>query len=153
VTQIMLSPYDTEKKLRLNINGASSLGVGYVLFQHLNDEEPAKGALIIGANSSMLPEQQTGYSPIDGEAIALDFACQACHYWIYYCPEIILYSECSGLLDMIEKPLADITNKRHQKILTRIQNYNLKGVYIPGLENRICDCLSRLCRAVTKTHH
>ena len=101
----------------------------------------------------MLSEQQTGYSPIDSEAIALDFACQACHYWIYYCQEIILYSDCSGLLDMIEKPLADITNKRHQKILTRIQNYNLKGVHIPGLENKICDCLSRLCRAVTKTHH
>ena len=121
VTQIRLSPYDPEKKLRLIIDGASSLGVGYVLFQYLNDEEPAKGALIISANSSMLSEQQTGYSPIDSEAIALDFACQACHYWIYYCPEVILYSDCSGLLDMIEKPLADITNKRHQKILTRIQ--------------------------------
>ena len=122
VTQIRLSPYDPEKQLRLIIDGASSLGVGYVLFQYLNDQDPAKGAVIISANSSMLSEQQAGYSPIDGEAIALDFACQACHYWLYYCPEIILYSDCSGLLDMIKKPLADITNKRHQKILTRIQN-------------------------------
>ena len=153
VTQIRLSPYDREKKLRLIIDGASSLGVGYVLFQYLSDQDPAKGAVIISANSSMLSEQQAGYSPIDSEAIALDFACQACHYWIYYCEEVVLYSDCSGLLDMIEKPICDITNKRHQKILTRIQNYNFKSVHIPGLENRICDCLSRLCRAVTKTHH
>lgn len=62
VTQIRLSPYDKEKKLRLIIDGASSLGVGYVLFQYLNDQDP-------------------------------------------------------------------------------------------GVANKICDCLSRLCRAVTKTHH
>ena len=90
------------EKLHLIIDGASSLGVGYVLFQHLSDQDPAKGALIINANSRLLSEQQAGYSPIDSEAIALDFACQACHYWIYYCPEVILYSDCNGLLDMFE---------------------------------------------------
>ena len=51
VTQIRLSPYDREKKLCLIIDGASSLGVGYVLFQYLSDQDPAKGAVIISASN------------------------------------------------------------------------------------------------------
>ena len=152
-SQIRLSPYDPEKKLRLVIDGASSVGVGFVLFQFLSDAEPAKGAVIINANSSMLSENQVGYSPIDAEMISLDFAARACHYWLWCCPEIELYSDCSGMLDMIVKPIADIENRRHQKILSRLMNYNFKGTHIPGVDNRIADALSRLCRKVVDTHH
>ena len=107
-SQIRLSPYDPDKKLRLVIDGASSVGVGFVLFQFLSDEEPKKGAVIINANSSLLSESQIGYSPIDAEMISLDFASRACHYWLWCCPQIELYSDCSGLLDMLSKPIADI---------------------------------------------
>ena len=57
VSHIRLSPYDPKKELRLIINGASSIGVGFVLYQCLDDQHPEKGALIINANSSMLSEQ------------------------------------------------------------------------------------------------
>ena len=80
VSHIRLSPYDPKKELHLIIDGASSIGVGFVLIQYLDDQHPEKGALIINANSSMLSEQQVGYSPIDTELIGLDFACKACHY-------------------------------------------------------------------------
>ena len=50
VTHIRLSPYDPKKELCLIIDGASSVGVGFVLFQYLDDEKPEKGALIINAN-------------------------------------------------------------------------------------------------------
>ena len=49
---------------------------------------------------------------------------------------------------MIVKPIADIENRRHQKILAQLMNYNFKGV-----NNRIADALSRLCRKVVDTHH
>ena len=73
----------------------------------------------------MLSEQQVGYSPIDSELIGLDFACKACHYWLYYCPLVRLYSDCSGLLDMMSKSLDTITNKRHQQIMMLIQNADM----------------------------
>ena len=92
-------PHQTQE-LRLIIDGASSIGVGFVLFQYLDDKKPEKGSLIINTNSSMLSEQQVGYSPIDSELIGLDFACKACHYWLYHCPLVRLYSNCSSLLDM-----------------------------------------------------
>ena len=57
VSHIRLSPYDPGKELRLIIYGASSIEVGYCLFQFLDDKHPEKGAVIINANSSMLGEQ------------------------------------------------------------------------------------------------
>ena len=139
--------------MRLVIDGASSIGVDFVLFQYLSDQNPAKGAVIINANSSLLGENQVGYSPIDAELLGLDFASRACHYWLWCCPQIELYSDCSGMLDMLNKPIADIQNRRHQRILTRLMNYNFKGHHIPGVDNKIADALSRLCRNVVSTHH
>ena len=110
-TQIRLTPYDPDKKLRLVIDGASSVGVGFVLFQFVSDKDPKKGAVIINANSSLLGENQIGYSPIDAEMIGLDFTTRACHYWLWACPEIELYSDCSGMLDMMSKPIADIVKE------------------------------------------
>ena len=88
VTQIQLSPYNPEKVLRLLIDGASSIGVGYCLFQFLDDTDPAKGAVIISANSSIHGENQVGWSPIDTKLMGLDFAMKSCHYWLYFCPEV-----------------------------------------------------------------
>ena len=69
VKQIRLSPYNPGKVLRLLIDGASSIRVGYCLFQFLDDTDPAKGAVIISANSSILGENQVGYSSIDAELL------------------------------------------------------------------------------------
>ena len=97
-TQIRLSPYDPSKRLRLVIDGASSNGVGFVLFQYLSDQNPEKGACIIQANSSLLGESQVGYSPIDAELLGLDFAARCCHYWLWYCPQIDFYSDAVACL-------------------------------------------------------
>ena len=88
VTQIRITPFDPAKVLRLVIDGASSIGVGFVLFQYIDDEDPEKGAVIINANSSMLGNKQDGYSPIDAELVSLDFAARSCHYWMSYCPAV-----------------------------------------------------------------
>ena len=74
---IKILEYDESKKLRLVKDGASSIGVGFVLFQYLSDQNPEKGAVIISANSSLLGEAQVGYSPIDAELLELDFAARA----------------------------------------------------------------------------
>ena len=72
-TQIQLSPYNPDKQLCLLIDGASSIGIGYCLFQFVSDSEPEKGAVIISCNSSVLGENQVGWSPIDTELLRLDF--------------------------------------------------------------------------------
>ena len=46
LTQIKLTPLDEKKTLRLMIDGASTDGVGFVLFQWVNRMDPVKGAEI-----------------------------------------------------------------------------------------------------------
>ena len=130
--QIRLSPYDKTKTLQLVIDGASSQGVRFILFQWIDELDPSKGAAIINANASMLKDNQLSYSPIEAECIRLDFATTCCTYRLDSNPSIELYSDCSGMLDMLQKPLCDIQNKRLQKILMRAQYYNFNTHHIPA---------------------
>ena len=93
------------------------------------------------------------YSPVEAEAIALKRAIDECHYWIYYADPVMLFSDCSGLLDMMEKPLADIENGKIRKILEKAQNYHWETQLIPAEENEICDAFSRLCTQVCFDGH
>ena len=61
--------------------------------------------------------------------------------------------DCSGLLDLLHKPLCDIENKRLQRILIRAQNYNFVPHHVPAERNEIADALSRLCVVVSRTDH
>ena len=153
INQIRLSPYDPSKPLRLVIDGASSLGVGFVLFQWLDEEDESKGAAIINANASMLKDNQLSYSPIEAECIGLEFAATCCAYWLDSNPAVELYSDCSGMLDMMKKPLCDLNNKRLQKIMMKIMSYNFNPHHIRAAENRLADALSRLCGLVSKINH
>ena len=93
--QIRLSPYDPTKTLRLVIDGASLQGVGFVLFQWIDELYPSKRAAIINANESMLNDNLLSYSSIKAKRIGLDFAATCCTYWLDSNPSIELYSDCS----------------------------------------------------------
>ena len=88
---------------------------------------PGEGSVIISANCTRFKESQLHFSPIEAEAVALDFVISCCSYWISYCPKVELYPDASGLLDLLGKTLCDIENKRLQKILLRAQNFNKRG--------------------------
>ena len=55
-SQIRLTPYNKTNKLNLLTDGASSQGVGFVLFQYINDDQPELGVTIVAANSSRLKD-------------------------------------------------------------------------------------------------
>ena len=151
-TQIKLSPYNPSKKLKLVIDGASSIGTGFLLVQLRDEKVPEKGCDIIHAGSGLLPEGRD-FSPIEAEAIALDRAMTSCHHWIYYGQEVELVSDCEGLLGMFGKPLADITNRKLQKIMEKSANYSWSLTHIKGKTNKITDALSRLCTQVCLYSH
>ena len=110
-------------RLRLIIDDAKTVGTGFVLCQYINEENPSKGVNIIHAGADKFKPGKT-YSPVEAEAIALSRAMEACHHWIFYADPVMLFSDCSGLLDMKEEPLADISNVKIQKILEKAQNYH-----------------------------
>ena len=65
---LRLSPYDPSRYLNLCIDG-----MGYILFQWVSEDNPAAGATIVSANSSLLPPN-IRFSPIDGEIASLSYA-------------------------------------------------------------------------------
>ena len=81
-TRIKLSPYDPKKRLRLIIDGAKTVGTGFVLCQYVNAENPSKGVNIIHAGSKKFEPGKT-YSSSEAEAIALSRAIAECHHWIF----------------------------------------------------------------------
>ena len=50
---------------------------------------------------------------------------------------------------MLSKHTADIENRSLQKILERASNYSWLPKYIRGVDNRVADALSRLCKEVS----
>ena len=54
-TQLKLSPYDPEKKSKLIIDVANTIGTGSLLVQHLNNDEHEKEVNIINVGSCLLP--------------------------------------------------------------------------------------------------
>ena len=90
---------------------------------------------------------------MEAEAITLDRAISACHHWIYYCQSIQLISDCMGLLGLMDKCLADVDNKRLQKILETASNYRWELKHVKGSENNICDALSSFCTKVCLDSH
>ena len=77
--QVKLSPYNPAKKLKLVIDGASSIGTGFILVQLLDKKQPEKRCNIIHAGSSLLPEGRD-FSPMESEAIVLDRAMTSCQH-------------------------------------------------------------------------
>ena len=128
------------------------MGARYVLFQWRDQKDPEAGACIISANSTMFPVNR-GISPVDGELMSLVFACRATSYWTSHCPNLQLYSDCSGLLQMLDKNISDIKNPKHMKMLSEIQTFQFQSMkHIPGKSNRLADALSRLTKLVSRTN-
>ena len=94
--EIRLSLYNEKKWLNLVIDGASSRGIGFVCYQLVDENDPSKGANIVQAGASLLPSN-LGFSPVDGELAALQFACKSAYYFLVNCPYLRLLSDCSGL--------------------------------------------------------
>ena len=57
----------------LIIDGAKTVGTGFVLCQYINEENPSKGVNIIHAGADKF-EPGKIYSPVEAEAIALSRA-------------------------------------------------------------------------------
>ena len=111
-----------QKKLRLVIDGAKTVRTGFLLMQYINDKKPEKGINIINSGFGLLPDDKD-YSAVEAEAIAPDCVITTCHRWIYYCETVELISDCEGLIGLMDKHLADVDNKKLQKILEAARNY------------------------------
>ena len=112
---------------------ASCKGLGACLLQN---QKP------VYFSSRALSEMQKGYVAIELESLAVTWAMEKFHHFLYG-NDFVLETDQKPLEVILLQSLNQAT-PRLQCILIRTFPYYFKVRYIPGMTNHIADCLSRL---------
>lgn len=127
----VLRIYDLQKEVTISVD-ASSKGLGAVLLQN---GQPVAYA------SRALTETQQRYAQIEREMLAVIYGCEKFHHYIYG-RSVTIETDHKPLLAIHRKPLYQATH-RLQRMLMRLQRYDVTLEYVPGKEMFISDALSR----------
>ena len=128
----ILAYYNPRKETVLQTD-ASTKGLGACLLQ---DNKPIYFA------SKALTEMQREYVAIEIESLAVAWAVEKFHHFLYGC-HFILETDQKPLEAILSRSLNQAT-PRLQCILIRTLPYHFMIRYIPGAKNLLADCLSRL---------
>ena len=124
--------YDPKKTTVLQTD-ASINGLGTCLLQ---DEKPVYFA------SKALTEAQRGYIAIELESLAVAWAMEKFHHFLYG-NQFLLETDQNPLETILSRSLNQAT-PRLQRILIRTFPYNFTVHYLPGLKIQLAECLSRV---------
>ena len=126
--------FDSRKPVVIQVN-ASQKGLGAALLQD--------GRPITFASKALTPTEQR-YANIECEMLACVFGAERFHTYVFG-RSFTIESDHKPLEQINLKNLAD-TPARLQKMLLRLQNYDVKIIYHPGREMLVADTLSRYAR-------
>ena len=127
----VLKCYDAARPVTLSVD-ASSCGVGAVLFQ---DGSP------IAYASKAFTDTQKRYAQIEKELAAIVYGCDKFYQYLFGRP-FEVETDHKPLETIMKKPLAE-TPLRLQKMLLKLQKYNMTVRYKKGKELYVADALSR----------
>ena len=125
--------YYNPKRQSILQTDASIKGLSACLLQ---EENPVHFA------SKALAEAQEGYVVIEIESLAVAWALEKVHHFLY-ASHFILETDQKLLEAILSKSLNE-TTPRIQWILIRTFAYHFTVRYIPGVTNQLADCLSQL---------
>ena len=128
----ILTYYNPQKETIFQTD-ASTKGLGACLLQ---DEKPIYFA------SKALTETQRGYIAIEIESLAIAWAVEKFHHFLYGC-HFILETDQKPLEAILSRSINPATPQL-QCILIRTLPYNFIVRYFPGPKNLLADCLLRL---------
>ena len=128
----VLKYYDPKKPTVLQTD-ASAKGLGACLLQC---EHP------VYFGSKALTDSQKGYVAIELEALAVSWAMEKFHHFLY-ATKFVLETDQKPLETILAKSLNAAT-PRLQRLLIKTFAYDFTVKYLPGENNQLADCLSRL---------
>ena len=127
----VLQYFNQDKPITIQTD-ASQSGIGSCLLQ--------EGHPVIYASRSLTNAEQN-YAQIEKELLAIVFACERFHQFVYG-NDIVVHSDHKPLEAIMTKPLSQAP-PRIQRLLIRLQKYNLTVQFVPGKLMFIADTLSR----------
>lgn len=129
----VLRYYDVKKPVTVSVD-ASKNGLGAAIMQD--------DGVIAYASRAMTPTEEK-YAQIEKEALAIVFGCSRFHKLIYGKQDVKIESD--------HKPLENIFRKsihkapmRIQRMMLKLQPYDLSVIHIKGKSIGLADCLSRM---------
>ena len=126
----VLRYYDVKTTVQCD---ASEKGLGATLLQ--------KGQPVTFASRALNKSEQN-YAQIEKECLAIVFACERFNQYIHGRESTTVHTDHRPLVPIFTKPIYNAP-KRLQRMLLRLQKYNLQVRYQPGKEMYIADMLSR----------
>lgn len=128
----VLAIYDPNKQVVVQTD-ASKDGLGSVLIQ---DGRPVAFA------SRTLSKSEQKWAQIEKELMAIVFACQRFHYFLYG-REFMVESDHKPLETLVKRDIDDVTARLQRMFMLLLKYPNMKLTYKPGKQMLIADCLSR----------
>ncbi|KAL6471890.1 hypothetical protein MHYP_G00205400 [Metynnis hypsauchen] len=130
-TASVLKYYDPEEDLTLQCD-SSETGLGAALM---------KAGQPIAYGSRALTPTERGYAQIEKECLAILFGMEKFHQYTYG-RKVEVQSDHKPLETIMRKPLFNAP-KRLQRMLLRLQKYDISVTYVPGRLMHVGDTLSR----------
>ena len=136
IKQLMSSPpvlryYDVQKPVVLTAD-ASKDGLGAACLQH---------GMPVAYASRALTSAEVNYAHIEKELLAVLFACMRFHDYVYG-REVVVETDHKPLVTIMKKALY-LAPPRLQRMLLKLQKYDIQLVYKKGSELYLADTLSR----------
>lgn len=136
-----LAFYNPREQVEIECD-ASQTALGAVLLQ---GDRPVYFA------SRTLTSTEKKYAQIEKELLAVAYALERFHYFVYPKP-VIVFTDHRPLVNIMGKALDDVP-LRLQRMLMRIQRYSATLRFRPGREMRFADTLSRCPMKEDTSHH
>ena len=119
---------------------ASSFGLGAVLLQEQPDGRRAPVTYI----SRALTASEQKYAQIEKEALAMTWACERLHCYLFGCEEpFLIETDHRPLVPIMTYQSLDECPPRLMRMKLRLQRYCFRVEYVPGKKLTVADTLSR----------
>lgn len=136
----------------------SKVGIGFVVLQqHCScsmKDAPfccKSGWRLALCGSRHLTPAETGYAPVEGEALAVAWCLRKARLFLLGCPNLLIVTDHRPLVKLLgDRELKDVVNPRLFALKEKTLQYRFQIKYLPGKRNHAADFLSRypaLCTA------
>ncbi|XP_063884703.1 uncharacterized protein K02A2.6-like [Scylla paramamosain] len=91
-----------------------------------------------------LTPAETGYAPVEGEALAVTWCLRKARLFLLGCPNLLIITDHRPLVKLLrDRELKDVVNPRLFALKEKTLQYRFQIKYLPGKRNHAADFLSR----------